>query len=36
MLSAVDWSSTDDTVQGYWNSFENKLINVIDSLIPMC
>ena len=36
ILSTVDWSSTDDTVQGFWNSFENKLINVVDSIIPMC
>ena len=35
MLSEVDWNIEDDTVQGFWNSFENKLINVVDSLIPM-
>jgi hypothetical protein len=35
MLSAEDWDIMDDTVQGYWNSFEHKLINIVDSLIPM-
>jgi hypothetical protein len=35
MLSAEDWNSMEETVQGFWNSFENKLINIVDSLIPM-
>jgi hypothetical protein len=24
----------DNTVQGTWNIFENKLVNIVDSLIP--
>jgi hypothetical protein len=34
-LEEVDWNITDASVQGFWNSFENKLINVIDTLAPM-
>ena len=34
-LEKVDWNITDTPVQGFWNSFENKLINVIDKLAPM-
>ena len=33
-LSEVDWNVVADTVQDTWNIFENKLINVIDYLIP--
>jgi endonuclease/exonuclease/phosphatase family metal-dependent hydrolase len=35
MLAEINWDITDDMVQGFWNSFENKLIGVVDSLIPM-
>ena len=35
LLEDVDWNSDDDTVQGYWNTFENKLINVVDVIAPM-
>ena len=34
-LSLVDWSNDANGVQEVWNDFENKLINVIDSLVPM-
>jgi hypothetical protein len=34
-LEEVDWNITDMSLQGFWNSFENKLINVIDTLAPM-
>ena len=33
-LEEVDWDIGADTVQACWNIFENKLINVIDSLVP--
>jgi hypothetical protein len=35
MLSDVDWNIEEDTVQGFWNTFENKLINIVDTIIPM-
>ncbi len=35
MLSNIDWNIEDDSVQGYWNSFENKLIGVVDAIVPM-
>jgi hypothetical protein len=31
-----DWNIQDDSVQSYWNTFENKLIQVIDNIAPMC
>ena len=34
-LEGVDWDVGVDTVQEYWNIFENKLINVVDRLIPI-
>ena len=34
-LSKVDWSNTATDVQGVWNDFENKLIMVVDDLIPL-
>ena len=34
-LRTVDWTIEDDTVQEYWNTFENKLIQVVDQLIPI-
>jgi hypothetical protein len=34
-LAQVDWNIKLDDVQGFWNSFENKLINVIDEIVPM-
>ncbi len=35
MLSVVVWNIKEDTVKGFWNSFENKLINNVDIIIPM-
>jgi hypothetical protein len=35
LLEQEDWSIEDDTVQGTWNYFENKLINVVDTIIPL-
>ena len=35
MLLEVDWDFQDDTVQGFWNSFENGILGVIDLLVPM-
>ena len=35
MLCDINWSIDDDCVQGYWNSFENKLIGVVDKIVPM-
>ena len=34
-LGNVDWNIEEETVQDYWNVFENKLIGVVDLLIPM-
>ena len=34
-LSCVEWDVGADNVQECWNQFENKLINVIDILIPL-
>jgi hypothetical protein len=35
MLNNIKWDINDDCVQGYWNSFENKLIGVVDEIVPM-
>jgi hypothetical protein len=35
LLQQEDWSVDDDTVQGTWNMFENKLINIIDTIVPV-
>ena len=35
MLSDINWDIDDDCVQGYWNSFENKLIGVVVAIVPM-
>ena len=35
ILAGVNWNIDDDSVQDYWNTFENKLINVVDGLIPI-
>jgi hypothetical protein len=31
----MDWNIKDDTVQGYWNEIENKILNAVDVLVPM-
>ena len=32
----ITWSTEIDDVQGFWNHFESKLINVIDKIAPVC
>ena len=34
-LSKVNWSFLIDDVQGFWNDFELKLIDVIDKMVPI-
>ena len=34
-LSLVDWSCNEDSVQATWNNFENKLLRVVDDLVPL-
>ena len=34
-LSTVDWNIKSDLVQDYWNELENKLITVVDDLVPL-
>ena len=34
-LSLVDWSNNATDVQGAWDDFENKLIAVVDNLVPL-
>ena len=34
-LAMVDWSNEATTVQDVWNDFEVKLINVVDSVLPI-
>jgi hypothetical protein len=35
LLAEVDWNIKDDSVQGYWNTFENKITKIIGKLIPV-
>ena len=35
MLGDINWDIDDDSVQCYWNTFENKLIGVVDAIVPM-
>ena len=34
-LNAVSWNIKIDRVQEFWNEFENKLITVIDDIVPL-
>ena len=34
-LSQTDWNIENEDVQGYWNCFESKLIQIIDELAPV-
>jgi hypothetical protein len=34
-LANINWSSETDCGQDYWNEFENKLINMVDEMVPM-
>jgi hypothetical protein len=33
MKAEINWNIADSRIQGFWNSFKNKLIGVDDSLI---
>ena len=33
-LSLIDWNIGVDDVQEYWNVLENKLINIVDEIVP--
>ena len=35
MLRNIDWEVDIDNVQEFWNVFENKLIKVVDKLVPL-
>ena len=34
-LSTIDWNIDIDNVQEFWNSFEKKLINEVDEIVPL-
>ena len=34
-LSMINWSINIEDVQGFWNTFEKKLLHVVDKIIPM-
>ena len=34
-LSSVDWNIDIEDVQDFWNVFENKLIKIVDEIVPM-
>ena len=34
-LAKIDWNIGVDDVQQYWNIFEDRLIKIIDSLVPL-
>ena len=34
-LKIINWKIEDENVQDYWNNFENKLISVVDLLVPI-
>ena len=34
-LRDIDWNSNIDNVQEFWNALENKLIKVVDELVPL-
>ena len=34
-LCSIAWSNDIDDVQGFWNDFECKLINVVDKIVPI-
>jgi hypothetical protein len=34
-LLKIDWDIQDDRVQDFWNSFENKLVGVVDLVAPL-
>jgi endonuclease/exonuclease/phosphatase family metal-dependent hydrolase len=34
-LRMIDWNVKNDSVQGYWNEIEGKLLEVIDTIVPL-
>ena len=34
-LYSVDWQIKKDSVQSYWNKFESKLVEIVDSIAPL-
>ena len=34
-LSFVDWNINFDDVQEYWNTLENKIIVIVDEIVPL-
>ena len=34
-LSNEDWSVNNDCIQEYWNCIENRLINIVDDIVPL-
>ncbi len=35
LLQQEDWLVEDDMIQATWNMFENKVINIIDTIVPV-
>jgi hypothetical protein len=35
LLASINWDISDDSVQGYWNTYKNKLKVAVDELVPM-
>jgi hypothetical protein len=35
MILYNDWTFESDSVQGYWNKIENKLVSIIDIVVPI-
>ena len=33
-LMEIDWNIEADTVQDFWNFFENRLTGIIDEIVP--
>ena len=31
----IDWNFETDNAQDFWNDFENKLIGVVDKIVPL-
>ena len=34
-LHQLDWEFKSDSVQDFWNEFENQLINLVDEIVPL-
>jgi hypothetical protein len=35
LLREIEWELASDTVQGCWDEFENKLVKIVDEVVPM-